>query len=713
MPKKPRKSVKSGKSVKARKSGKASKSTKNNNSKAAERNQNVNAALVLTGEVMRVVRTHGFIRKADNAPDFTEYFVSGRDMKGAVTGDIVEFVKHAPPREPGGLDEVRITKVIKPSDNMLTGTVVLDEYNDKQEIGISPDSFGSRYPLKLVDDVDLEALKLGDKVSFNIVSRGDKHHHHIAKIEKVYGSSKKARVCVEAYLEEKRISTVFSRKCEKEARSCGEEIDSVEIPNRLDLRDVPIFTIDGADTKDIDDAISIERVRGGYRLGVHIADVSHYVRSGSALDEEAFARGTSVYIADLVVPMLPKALSNGICSLNPQVERFAFSCLMEVAKSGELKNFEFKKSIISSRVQGVYSEINEILKNIKMTKAGTVAKRQSDIPSELYKKYSEVFEQIPVMYELANILKKNREGRCAPSLESAESKIICDPETGDCLDIQRRGSGEDAISEGIIEEFMLLANNAAARLAMEKKFPFVYRVHEAPVAEKLTRLSETLAGLGIAVPELKPTAESLSNALKVAKKLEAFSGDKFAVVNMAVLRSMMKAKYSDEPLGHFGLVMKEYAHFTSPIRRYPDLSIHRILSDYVKSGKPNKKHENFAHESAIKSTFAEMKAVNAERDCNGFYSAEYMSSRIGEVFEGVITGVTETSVFVMLQNTVEGRVSFRSGDRFSGLTGETTIENGVTLANSATGMRYTLGDKVTVKCIGCSVPLGQVDFELA
>jgi ribonuclease R len=675
-----------------------SKKPKNKSKKSINKaaGRKAKAALLLKGEILRVGRTHGFIRQiaedAKGSREPKEFFASGRDLLGAVAGDVVLFKKVAPPREPGGLHEVAVTQILKAGDSLLTGNVVKD---DDGALCLVPDSFGSRFPLKIAGWGG-HKLKEGDKVSFTLKSRGTKHHLHIAEITGVYGESKSARVCVTAYLEEKKISPVFSEECEEEAADCGTEIDAAEIPRRLDLRELPIFTIDGSDTKDIDDAISIERVEGGYRLGVHIADVSHYVTEKSALDTEAFARGTSVYIADLVVPMLPKALSNGICSLNPNVDRLAFSCLMEVAKSGELKSFEFRKTVIRSRLQGVYREINSILGG-------------SD---EFCDKYKEVAEQLPLMHELAATLKKAREGRHAPALESAESKIICDPESGEVIDIVRRESGTNAVSEGIIEEFMLLANNAAARLAMEQVFPFVYRVHEQPAVEKLERLSETLSGLGIPVPELKPTAESLSGVLKAAAGL---SEDKFAVVNMAVLRSMMKAKYSEQPLGHFGLVMKEYAHFTSPIRRYPDLSIHRILSDYVAGNTQRvKKYGRFAQESAQKSTFAELKAVTAERDCNGFYAAEYMSRRIGEEFDGVITGVTEISIFVSLPNTVEGRVCFRSygSDRVAGLAGATTLENGVTLANSVTGVRYTLGDKVRVKCVSCSVPMGTVDFAI-
>jgi ribonuclease R len=671
MSKKPKKAKTKHKNQKNTKSGRRG----NNHAKAA-------LSVSLKGIVVKVGRGHGFVHSEDNSEQ--EYFVTGRDLLGAVPGDEVLFVKTGSPRE-DGKPEAKVVKILTESENLLIGGIVDDEDGN---LLLVPDSFGSRKPLKIGKWNGFK-LKNHDKVSFTIKSRGDRHQDHVVDITGVYGNNQSARVCVQAYLEEKGIVSQFSREAEYEAAvaagSAGLTGSADDLINRLDLRDCAIFTIDGADTKDIDDAISIERTETGYRLGVHIADVSHYVREKTALDEEAFSRGTSVYIADLVIPMLPKALSNGICSLNPNVDRLAFSCLMEVAKSGELKSFEFKKSVIRSRLQGVYSEINAIFRG--------------EITDELKSKYAAVIDQLPLMDELAITLKKNREGRFAPNLVSSESKIICD-ENGAVVDIKRRESGAEAISEGIIEEFMLLANNAAARLAMEKDLPFVYRVHEAPAQEKLDKLALTLAALGIKTPELKPTAESLFNVLKSAD-----SSDKLETINMAVLRTMMKAKYSEEPLGHFGLVMKEYAHFTSPIRRYPDLSIHRILSDYVsgKCDKIKKKYGKFAHDSALKSTHAELRAVNAERDCNNFYAAEFMSGRIGEEFDGIVSGVTEASIYVMLENTVEGRVFFG---------GEDFKSDGVIMGNSVTGVQFVLGDRVKIRCVSANIPLGMVDFEI-
>lgn len=626
----------------------------------------------LKGEITRVIRGHGFLREISKNGSGAEYFLSGRDLMGAIPGDTVLFRRKKGVSVEGGLTEATVVKILERSVCVLTGTVV----ESGERLSLSPDSFGSRFPLEIRTRGG--DFKAGDKVKFSIKSRGERHSEHIADIVSVYGDSAKAKVCVLAYLEEKNIPTVFPDDVKEAAEACAASaLSPDEIAKRLDLRGLPIFTVDGEDTKDIDDAVNIERTERGYKLGVHIADVSRYVTAGSPLDREAFKRGTSVYIADLVIPMLPKELSNGICSLNPNEDRLAFSCLMEIGEEGALKSFKFRKSVIRSRVQGVYGEVNAILGG-----------------AELTEKYGQVAEQFPVMAELARILKKNRDERGAPALEAAESKIICG-EDGECKEVKRRVSG---VSEGIIEEFMLMANNAAARLAMEKGLPFVYRIHEPPTEEKITRLSGTLAALGVKAPVLKATAKSLSDAVEASRETDLFD-----VVNMAVLRSMMKAKYSGEPLGHFGLVTLEYTHFTSPIRRYPDLAVHRILSDYV-AGKDVKKYEKSAYEIALNSSLTELKAIGAERDCNCFYFAEYMSSRIGQEFDGVISGVTENSLFVMLPNTVEGRVSLPYG--------EFKLDGDVATVNGVTGERYALGDKIGVKCVGARVPSGTVDFEI-
>ena len=624
------------------------------------------------GTVVKVARSHGFIRNEKTEEDA---YVRGRELMGAVPGDkvlarITEFKD-----ENHNSDTAEVVIIRHETEDTLIGTVT--EVNGK--LKLRPDSFVAD-PLTIIR-WNGNKIKDGDKVKFSINTRAEHHSDITVDIEEVYGNSGFAKVSVDAYIDEKAISVEFPSEVIDQAMTIEKAgIKSKEIAGREDLRDMPIFTIDGADTKDIDDAISIEKTENGFALGVHIADVSYYVKKGTPLDMEAYQRGTSIYIADRVIPMLPKQLSNGICSLNPNVDRLAFSCLMNLDKAGAITDFRFAKTVIRSRVQGVYSEVNKIL-------AG-------EEDEAIRNKYAEVIGQIPVMNELFEILKENRVQRGAPEIDSKESKIICD-ENGVCCDIKERTRG---ISEGIIEEFMLCANNCAAKLAMDKNFPFVYRVHESPDPDKLMNLQQTLVNLGEDPKGIneRSTAADLAAVLRRTKDSE-----KAGVVSNLVLRSMMKAKYSEEPLGHFGLVMKEYAHFTSPIRRYADFSIHRILSDYVGGlalDKLQKKYIKFAKTASNRASNTELIAVAAERDCEKFYMAEYMRNHIGEEFEGYISGVIESGFFVELPNTVEGKV-----DVMSLPVGNYETRDGIALAEIMSNTVYTMGDKVKVKCVKADV----------
>lgn len=635
------------------------------------------------GTVVKAARSHGFVR-LDDSEDGEEVFVRGKDFHGAVPGDKVLVKIIADKDENNRSQTAVISAVLEYSPKMLTGIVV--DYNG--EIRLQPSSFASPIPITVVGFGGCE-VRVGDKVRFEIKRRGDRHSEHIATITEVFGSSDIARVSVKAYIEEKQIPVEFPEAVIKEAAEIEKRgISGGEKAMRTDLRHLPIFTIDGADTKDIDDAISIERTAKGFKLGVHIADVSNYVKRGTALDAEANKRGTSVYIADMVIPMLPKELSNGICSLNPQEDRLAFSCLMELDNNGEINKFRFVKSLIRSRVKGVYGEVNKII--------------SGEADDSIKEKYSEVIDEIPVMNELAAILIKNRKKRGAPEIQSQESKIICD-ENGVCIGIKARESG---IAEGIIEEFMLAANNCAARVGMANHIPFVYRIHEAPSSEKLMMLQDTLTAMGINPVGINEssTSKDLSDILEKCK-----DDPRAPIINRMVLRTMMKAKYSDEPLGHYGLVMKEYAHFTSPIRRLADLSIHRILTDYVmgEASKLEKRYSRFAGENSARATETEITAVNAERDCEKFYAAEYMKGHVGEQFEGIISGVINSGIFVELPNTVEGRV-----DTFTLPEGEYEVRNGIMLVETLSNTVYAMGDRVKVTLAAVNVGAGQIDFTL-
>lgn len=633
------------------------------------------------GTVVKVARSHGFVRNDKTEEDA---FVRGRDLLGAVPGDkvlarITEFKD-----ETHNSDTAEVVLIKEETENILTGTIT--DVNGK--LKLRPDSFVAE-PLTIMR-WNGNKIKDGDKVKFTINTRSEHHSDITVDIEDVYGNSGFAKVSVDAYIDEKAIYVDFPNDAVDQAIAIEKAgIKAKEIAVREDLRDMPIFTIDGADTKDIDDAISISKTDDGYSLGVHIADVSYYVKKGTPLDMEAYRRGTSIYIADRVIPMLPKQLSNGICSLNPNVDRLAFSCLMNLDKNGIITDFRFAKTVIRSRVQGVYTEVNKIL--------------SGEADDTIKEKYAEVISEIPLMNELFNILKANRVKRGAPEIDSKESKIICD-ENGICCDIKERTRG---ISEGIIEEFMLCANNCAAKLAMDKLFPFVYRVHESPDPDKLMNLQQTLVNLGEDPKGINEKSSAADLAAILERTRESERAD---VISNLVLRSMMKAKYSEEPLGHFGLVMKEYAHFTSPIRRYADFSIHRILSDYVGGlalDKMQKKYAKFASTAANRASNTELVAVSAERDCEKFYMAEYMRNHIGEEFEGYISGILDSGFFVQLPNTVEGKV-----DVMSLPVGDYEARDNISLVEIMSNTVYMMGDKVRIKCVKADVSSGLIDFIL-
>lgn len=640
-----------------------------------------NAGSYFSAVITRVTAKSGFMT-AEDVP--VEYFVRGRDMMGAVPGDIVLARKIADADEYNRSPVAVVVAVTAYSDAMMTGVIV----PVGNKLMVLPDNLCDE-PLAITK-TGKNLLRVGEKVVFTIKKRGERHFDHTVSIVSSFGSCENAKSGAQAYMMANGLHTVFPDEVLLEAAKFNmDEPEEDEVLRRVDLRGEPIFTIDGADTKDIDDAISIVKTDKCYKLGVHIADVSHYVRKGTKLDEEAYARGTSIYYADQVVPMLPKELSNGICSLNPNVDRLAFSCLMEVSFQGKLTGYRFEKSVIRSRVKGVYSEVNRIL-------AG-------EADEEIKAKYAAVIDRLPIMQELAAILEKNRENRGAPEIDTVESKIITDKD-GICIDVKPRERG---VSEKIIEEFMLIANNSAAALAMKEKIPFVYRIHEAPAAEKLIQLNETLTAIGINPEGIgeRSTAADLAAIIRNNRDSE-----KYSVINKIVLRTMMKAKYSEEPVGHYGLVMPEYAHFTSPIRRYSDLAIHRILTDYVYAldhEKLCRKYAAFAQSAALQASNTELAAVRCERECEEFYTAEYMKEHIGEEYDGIISGVSAGGVYVELPNTVEGMISVN----YLPL-GDYEVQHGVILTGAADGSVFTVGDKVRVRCVNVNVNGGFIDFEL-
>ena len=632
-------------------------------------------------KVVKLGKNFAFVMLEDGTSDI---FIPGRFTKGAMPGDDVLVEKFEHPRVEGS-DEGAILAILT-EKNDLVGTVRRVE----GRLRFVPDDCPA-ITMPLARDCEGGA-KDGDKVAVEILNRGNRQEDHRVGVAMRFGSSDEAKRCAKALLYAKDIRTRFPDKVRDEAKKFeGAEVSEKDCEGRMDLRALPIFTIDSAETKDIDDAISLTRTSdGGFELGVHIADVSNYVKPGTELDNEAFCRATSVYYADQVVPMLPKALSNGICSLNENELRLAFSCLMRLDKEGNLTDYRFVKSIIRSRVKGVYSEINALL-------AGTA-------DAEIKAKYADVIDQLPAMKELYGHRARLRKERGCMDIESGEVKLILD-ENGRCIDVKKRTSGE---SESMIEEFMLLANQCAAHFARVKQIPFVYRVHEEPNAEKLERLHALLQACGINDHFAKdvPTPKELSAIL------EGVRGTPYEqIINTGMLRCMSKALYEEKPKGHYGLVLKDYAHFTSPIRRYPDLAIHRIMTDMLKGTEKETmilRYTDFAERASKQSSEREVIAMQIERKAEDCYKAEYARRHLGECYEGTISGVTQRGLFIELDNGVEGFVPASS------LTPSgTSLTEGVRLTDPASGKTWSLGDKMMITIVRADVNLGKIDFEVA
>ncbi len=544
-----------------------------------------------------------------------------------------------------------------------------------------------RYELSLLPGALLGA-KDGDKVLVEVLEDrfGDWTR---GEVKKVFGSGSCARVCADAVVERFEIPVEFSREALKEAeRLSGRQVAPEELQGRLDLREEPIFTVDSESAKDLDDAICVKKSRWGYQLGVHIADVSHYVKAKSALDRDAFERGTSVYFADRVIPMLPEALSNGVCSLNAGEDKLAFSALMSFDKEGNMTGYRFQKSVIRSKVRGVYREVNSLFE-------GTASK-------ELQKKYAPVKNSLKNARELASLLRENARARGEMELSSTELQFELNEE-GVCTGLSLRTSGE---AQEMIEQLMISANRAAAKTALDYGLPFLYRVHEKPRQERVEELSALLLRLGIPCKELQkgnPTAEDFTAVLRRVK-----GSPREALVSQRVLRTMEKARYCEEELGHFGLSLPEYSHFTSPIRRYPDTLIHRILSELC-AGEDKRtlkrRYSAVVGESAAQCSKNELRAVSAERAAEDCYTAEYLHAHLGEKAAGIISGATPRGVFVRLENGAEGFVSLTGFEnaRFQ-------FDGDVSHRDPVSGRVLMVGEALPVIIAAADVATGRVDF---
>ena len=625
--------------------------------------------------IVSLSKGFAFARPEDGGEDL---FIHADHLKSAFIGDTV-VLNHLE-RSGKGLS-ADVEQITERASRLLTGTLVESE----EGLEFAPDD-AIRYNLPL-SRKSLPHLRPHVKAQAEIqqIPGTDRL---TARVIKVYGSSDSAKICADAIIDQNGIRTEFPEEVLAEAEKIRKaKITEKDRKGRLDLRGLGICTIDGPDAKDLDDAISVSRTRLGYRLGVHIADVSHYVKAGSAIDLEARERGTSVYFADRVIPMLPEALSNGVCSLNAGEDKLTFSAIIELDKQGTILSFRFRKSIINSKVRGVYGEVNQLFN-------GTADKA-------LRKKDSPVIRSLHAARELAEILKARAKRSGTVELDSTESRFVLDGQ-GVCVDVQPRESGE---AEQMIEQLMITANQAAAQLAKRANLPFVYRIHEQPAPDRVESLADLVGALGLNPVSLRHSASvKTADFAAIMEQAEGTPAQK--VISHQLLRTMAKARYDTQPVGHFGLALEDYCHFTSPIRRYPDTAIHRILSAYLAKDKQIAAHyTEFAREAASNSSKCEVRAMAAERSAEDCYMAEYMRQHIGEEATGVISGVTMRGVFVELPNTVEGFVPITS---FEGAHFE--FDGMITQYDATTGRKLTIGQPLRVKAVAADVASGRIDF---
>ncbi len=615
-----------------------------------------------------------------------EIYISKENSLNALNGDrvLIEIleeknkVKNAEGRVAKILKHEKDTIVGIFQNNKTFGFVIPDDKSFGTDIYISKNNFGK--------------ARNNHKVLVKITKYPQKGKNAEGKIIEVLGNVNEAGVDMLSLIKEHSLPSTFPDEVVQEAKKCGNQVDKKDIPNRIDLRGEIIFTIDGADAKDLDDAVKVSKLENGnYRLDVHIADVSYYVKENSLLDQEALIRGTSIYMLGRVIPMLPRELSNGICSLNAGEDRFTLSCSMEINEKGNVVSSEVYKAIINVTERMTYEDVQKIID-------------ASD--KEVMKRYEPYIQDFKLMEELALILKKKRMEQGYLNLDIPESKIDLDID-GRVTNISKY---ETSFANEIIEQFMLSANETIAEKFFWLDAPFIYRVHEEPDIEKIQELNKFLFNFGM---KIKANKDNIYPK-EFSKILEEIKGkEEEKVVSNLVLRTLKVAKYEAENKGHFGIASKYYCHFTSPIRRYPDLFIHRIISKYLEenydvSQKWVETYKQEAIDRAKQSSEREKIATQVEREAEDIKKAEYMESRIGEEYEGIVSSITSFGMFVELENTVEGLIRFENlGDEYF-----IYDEDRKRLIGERTNTTYKIGDKVKIRVISANKLLRQIDFEI-
>ncbi len=591
---------------------------------------------------------------------------TGSNKDKSAEGKVVEILKH---------EKDVVVGIFQNSKNF--GFVVPDDKNFGTDIFISKKDFGK--------------ARNNHKVLVKITKFPEKGKNAEGKVIEVIGNVNEAGVDMLSLIKEHNLPSTFPKPVVKEAQKFGQAIDKSDIKNRVDLRDKIIFTIDGEDAKDLDDAVRVEKLENGnYRLEVHIADVSHYVKENSLLDQEALLRGTSIYMLGRVIPMLPRELSNGLCSLNAGEDRFTLSCIMEIDKKGKVVSSQVYKAVINVTERMSYKDVQKIID-------------ASD--KDVLKRYEPYIQEFKNMEELAQILKARRVENGYLNLDIPESKIELDV-NGRVTNIAKY---QTTFANEIIEQFMLTANETIAEKFYWLEAPFIYRVHEEPDLEKVQDLNKFLFNFGL---KIKANKDNIYPK-EFAKVLEDIKGkEEEKVISTLVLRTLKVARYEAENSGHFGIASKYYCHFTSPIRRYPDLFIHRIISKYLEENyilddEGLERYTEQAEDRAKKSSEREKVATTVEREAEKIKKAEYMESKIGNEYDGIISSVTQFGIFVELENTVEGLIRFEDlGDEYF-----IYDEERKRLIGERTNKTYKIGDKIKIRVKNASKLLRQIDFE--
>ncbi|MCK9443191.1 MAG: ribonuclease R [Tissierellaceae bacterium] len=611
-----------------------------------------------------------------------DIFIPGENMNGAMHGDkvIVNITRRG---QGDRREEGEVLKILERNKRAIVGT-----FEDNQSFGfVVPDDNRIGYDIFIPKSSTLNA-KSKQKVVVEITKYPELRRSPEGKVIEILGYLSEKGTDILSVIRQFDLPEEFPDVVQTAAKSASQEVNVEEIKNRVDLRHLNTFTIDGFDAKDLDDAVSIEmKDNGNYYLGIHIADVSHYVRERSPLDKEALNRGNSVYLIDRVIPMLPKELSNGICSLNPGVDRLTLSVLMEIDKNGKVVDHEIVEGVINSKERLVYDSVSEFLE---------------DNDSKVREELSNVSSDLKLMEELCDILYSKREKRGSIDFEFPETKIILD-EKGIPLEIRKE---DRRIANRLIEEFMLVCNETVAERFFWAELPFLYRIHEEPSPEKMSSFNKLIHNFGYSLRGQEIHPKELQRLTKDIKGTKEET-----LISTLMLRSLKKAKYSSEADEHFGLAAKYYSHFTAPIRRYPDLMIHRIIKYYL-NGKLNKQIidglEVRLPEVADHTSMTERRAEEAEREVEDMKKAQYMVKYIGEEFEGIISSLTNFGLFVQLENTIEGLVHFTNmlDDYYN------FDEEKYHIIGERTKKIYHLGDAVKIRVLNANPVSRNIDFEL-